>query len=101
MRFPAIAEDCETYPLETDWGWYSFTGSAARRCTRAPAAGDAGANPPRPRVYAGECNFAGQYQQMPAPQGGGMVKAAWFRSCAPNKRPDKFDRIVQSWETAN
>jgi len=30
-----------------------------------------------------------------------MVKAAWFRSCAPNERPDKFDRIVQSWETAN
>jgi len=24
----------------------------------------------------GEYNFAGQYQQMPAPQGGGMVKAA-------------------------
>jgi len=24
----------------------------------------------------GEYNFAGQYQQAPAPQGGGMVKAA-------------------------
>ena len=30
-----------------------------------------------------------------------MVKAAWFRSYAPNERPDKFDRIVQSWDTAN
>jgi phage terminase large subunit-like protein len=39
--------------------------------------------------------------QAPAPQGGGMVKAAWFRNCAPNERPDKFDRIVQSWDTAN
>ena len=30
-----------------------------------------------------------------------MVKAAWFRSYAPNERPDKFDQIVQSWDTAN
>jgi hypothetical protein len=37
----------------------------------------------------------------PAPQGGGMVKAAWFRSYAANERPDTFDRIVQSWDTAN
>ena len=49
----------------------------------------------------GEHNFAGQYQQMPSPQGGGLVKAAWFRSYAPNERPDQFDRIVQSWDTAN
>jgi predicted phage terminase large subunit-like protein len=49
----------------------------------------------------GEYNFASQYQQMPSPQGGGMVKAAWFRSYASNERPDKFDRIVQSWDTAN
>ena len=30
-----------------------------------------------------------------------MVKAVWFRSYAPNERPDKFDQIVQSWDTAN
>ena len=49
----------------------------------------------------GEYNFAGQYQQAPAPQGGGMVKAAWFRGYAPNERPHKFDHVVQSWDTAN
>jgi hypothetical protein len=49
----------------------------------------------------GEYNFAGQYQQAPAPQGGGMVKAVWFRSYAANERPEKFERIVQSWDTAN
>ena len=38
---------------------------------------------------------------MPAPLGGGMVKAAWFRSYAPSERPDGFERIVQSWDTAN
>jgi predicted phage terminase large subunit-like protein len=30
-----------------------------------------------------------------------MVKAAWFRSYAPNERPDQFDRVVQSWDTSN
>jgi predicted phage terminase large subunit-like protein len=30
-----------------------------------------------------------------------MVKAAWFRNYAANERPDPFDRIVQSWDTAN
>jgi hypothetical protein len=49
----------------------------------------------------GEYNFADQYQQMPSPQGGGMVKAIWFRSYAANERPEKFDHIVQGWDTAN
>jgi hypothetical protein len=49
----------------------------------------------------GDYNFAGQYEQAPAPQGGGMVKAAWLRSYAANERPDPFDRIVQSRDTAN
>jgi phage terminase large subunit-like protein len=30
-----------------------------------------------------------------------MVKAAWFRNYMPNERPDEFDRVVQSWDTAN
>src|SRR5208282_2201627 len=25
----------------------------------------------------------------------------WFRNYAPNERPDSFDRVVQSWHTAN
>ena len=49
----------------------------------------------------GEYNFAGQYQQAPSPQGGGMVKAAWFRRYAEGERPEEFDRVVQSWDTAN
>jgi predicted phage terminase large subunit-like protein len=49
----------------------------------------------------GEYNFAGQYQQAPSPQGGGMVKAAWFRRYAEGERPDEFDHVVQSWDTAN
>jgi len=48
-------------------------------------------------VYA----FAAQHQQAPAPLGGGLVKTEWFRRYAPNEKPESFDRIVQSWDTAN
>jgi phage terminase large subunit-like protein len=30
-----------------------------------------------------------------------MVKAAWFPIYLANERPEKFDRVVQSWDTAN
>ena len=49
----------------------------------------------------GEYNFAGQYQQSPAPLGGGLVKAEWFKRYGEKDRPERFDRIVQSWDTAN
>src|ERR1700752_2774207 len=49
----------------------------------------------------GEYNFAGQYQQSPAPLGGGLVKAEWFKSYREKERSERFERIVQSWDTAN
>jgi predicted phage terminase large subunit-like protein len=33
--------------------------------------------------------------------GGGLVKAEWFKRCRENELPETFDRIVQSWDTAN
>ena len=30
-----------------------------------------------------------------------MVKAEWFKRYRENERPERFDRIVQSWDTAN
>jgi hypothetical protein len=48
----------------------------------------------------GEYNFAGQYQQSPEPLGGGLVKAEWFKRYRENDRPERFERIVQSWDNA-
>src|SRR5262249_15374915 len=53
------------------------------------------------RQTIGEYNFAGQYQQPPATLGGGLVKANWFKRYTENERLERFDRIVQSWDTAN
>src|SRR5207302_4786110 len=49
----------------------------------------------------GEYNCAGQYQQSPPPLGGGLVKEAWFKRYGEHERPERFERIVQSWDTAN
>ena len=35
------------------------------------------------------------------PLGGGLVKAEWFKRYRENERPERFDRIMQSWDTAN
>lgn len=51
------------------------------------------------RETLGEYHFAGQYQQSPAPLGGGIIKANWFRYYT--DRPEHFDFIFQSWDTAN
>lgn len=45
--------------------------------------------------------FSAQYQQMPVPPGGALVRRDWFRSYA--KAPDRQggDIVVQSWDTAS
>ncbi|GAA0627216.1 hypothetical protein GCM10009422_25180 [Brevundimonas kwangchunensis] len=49
----------------------------------------------------GKALFATQYQQRPAPAGGGLVQAEWFQRYAREDRPKHFDEIIQSWDTAN
>jgi predicted phage terminase large subunit-like protein len=98
LRFPAIAEEDESYVIDTVLGRQRF----ARR------AGEA-LHPEREsleilqdiREIQGEYNFAGQYQQAPAPLGGGMVKAGWFKTYSQNELPPKFEMVFQSWDTAN
>jgi predicted phage terminase large subunit-like protein len=98
VRLPAIAEEDEVWTLDTELGRQPFARQRgeALHPERQPLA-----TLDQIRRTVGEYNFAGQYQQMPSPQGGGMIKAVWFRHYAANERPDKFDRIVQSWDTAN
>lgn len=53
------------------------------------------------RATIGAYNFAGQYQQAPTPLEGGMVKRAWFKEYGEGERPETFDLVLQSWDTAN
>jgi predicted phage terminase large subunit-like protein len=98
LRLPAIAEADETYIVETLAGRRVFArrrGEALHRAREPLAMLD------DIRRKVGEYNFAGQYQQAPAPLGGGMVKAHWFRRYSPDELPPRFERVVHSWDTAN
>ena len=98
VRFPAIAEMDETHEVQTIFGRRSF----ARRQGEALHPGREPLDTiDRIRRTIGEYNFAGQYQQSPAPLGGGLVKAHWFKRHSAKNLPETFDRIVQSWDTAN
>jgi predicted phage terminase large subunit-like protein len=48
-----------------------------------------------------EYNFAAQYQQNPQPPSGLIVKRDWLRFYDPNDMPERFDQMIQSWDTAN
>jgi hypothetical protein len=98
LRLPAIAEQDESYTIS------SFLGTRAVRRQAGSAL-----HPEREplevlanlRRTLGEYNFAGQYQQSPAPFGGGLVKAKWFKSYSTLDLPPQFELIFESWDTAN
>jgi predicted phage terminase large subunit-like protein len=97
VSFPAIAEADERHEIETPLGPKLFERAEGEALH---AERESLATLARIRGTIGEANFAGQYQQRPAPIGGGMIKAAWFRRFDGSEAP-RFDRIVQSWDTAN
>ena len=98
LRFPAIAEEDESYQVQR----LSQTFTYGRRKGEV-------LHPEREplpileqlRETQGEYTFAGQYQQSPAPLGGGLVKHRWFKTYTAAERPEQFDFVFQSWDTAN
>jgi predicted phage terminase large subunit-like protein len=98
IRLPAVAEEHETHVIRTPYGIRRFERRAgeALHPEREPLE-----VLNRLRAAQGEYNFAGQYQQAPAPLGGGMVKAEWFKTYTANELHTKFEMIFQSWDTAN
>jgi predicted phage terminase large subunit-like protein len=97
LRFPAISTEDETHVIKTPYATRTFQRKLGEAL-----------HPEREplqvlnniRAIQGEYNFSGQYQQEPAPLGGGMVKLAWFKTYKVGEEPAKFDMIFQSWDTA-
>src|SRR6516225_8531466 len=96
VRLPAIAEEDETIVVDNLLGRRCFE---RRRGEALHPARESLSMLDQIRRTIGEYNFAGQYQQVPAPLSGGLVKAGWFRHYAAEMPP--FERIVQSWDTAS
>ena len=97
LSFPAIAEKEESYVIRTPY--------ACRRSHRRVGEALHPGREPLEVLYdiretQGEYNFSGQYQQAPAPLGGGMVKQAWFKTYNDKELPSQFDFVLQSWDSA-
>jgi predicted phage terminase large subunit-like protein len=98
LRFPAIAEENETHVTRTPYGRQIFSRQKGEALHPEREPLDVLA---QIREVQGEYNFAGQYQQNPAPLGGGLVKRDWFGTYDVNDLPAKFEMIFQSWDSAN
>lgn len=97
LNLPAIAEQDEAYAYSNVFGpqVYKRSEGAALHPGRLPI-DELNAI----RAEVGEATWATQYQQRPAPAGGGIVKTEWFKRYALADRPMTFERILQSWDTA-
>lgn len=97
INLPAIAE------ADEEWRYETFVGEHVWRRAEGESL-----HPERfpiealqaRREQSGEAIWAGQYQQRPAPEGGGLVKPEWFQRRTRDTMPTKFERIIQSWDTA-
>jgi predicted phage terminase large subunit-like protein len=96
VSLPAIAEQDEVHRIQTVLGAYTHIRKAGELLhpEREPRE-----TLDRIRSTMGEYFFASQYQQSPVPYGGGLIKAEWFQ--AYSVLPEKFDQVIQSWDTAN
>ena len=98
ISLPAIAEEDERHVLGCLGQRYTVTRRAGEvlHPEREPAA-----VVDELRRTLGDYHFAAQYQQRPAPLGGGLVKREWFATYTPETRPQRFDAIIQAWDTAS
>jgi predicted phage terminase large subunit-like protein len=98
VNLPAIAIDEET------WSYRTLFGPNER--TRTPGELLHPNREPQEVLEAlrktlGEYAFSAQYLQAPVPMGGGIVKSEWLAYYELQEKPEHFDSIVQSWDTAN
>ena len=93
LRLPAIAEESEQFRL-TNGKIVGRKAGEALHPGREPLKVLEGL-----RHAIGAYDFAGQYQQDPAPREGGLVHTDHF----PRQSPEnvRFDMVVQSWDTAH
>ena len=98
LSLPAIAKRDEFYDLITPYGRriiHRKTGDVLHPRLLSAS------NLERLRLSMTEYNFVAQYQQDPQPPAGLVVKRDWLKFYNEQDKPDRFDQIVQSWDTAS
>lgn len=53
------------------------------------------------RIAAGPFWWSAQYRGKPSPEGGGIIKTAWFKGYGLDDIPKNVSRVVQVWDTAH
>lgn len=98
VSLPAIAQQDERYVISTPFGRreHVFRAGTALHPEREPLQALL-----RTRERIGPFFFSSQYLQTPIPKDGNLVKPEWFGSYEPGAEPARFDRKLQSWDTAN
>lgn len=98
LNLPAIAEADEVYAFKTCFGTHRFVRQEgeALHPVRIPLD-----ELTRTREQVGEAAWATQFMQRPAPADGGIINVGEFVPYGPDERPLAFERVVQSWDTAN
>jgi hypothetical protein len=94
LDLPAIAEVDETIPLGHGATHQRRIGDILHPERESRAALEA------IKMEIGSDAFFAQYQQMPVPPGGAMIKRAWIRRYAERPRKDAIIQVFQSWDTA-
>ena len=97
LTFPAVAEEDESYELSTPYGRRRVgrrRGEILHPALLSPTTLEV------TRSAMTEYNFVAQYQQNPEPPSGVIVKRQWLRFYDERDKPDSFDQIMQSWDTA-
>jgi predicted phage terminase large subunit-like protein len=98
LSFPALAEKDEHYTFTTPYGTrvvHRRAGEILHPTLLSASALDA------LRRTMTEYNFAAQYQQEPQPPSGLIVQRKWLKFYSEKDKPERFDLIVQIWDTAN
>ena len=98
ISLPLVATEKKVFNLNTPYGTRRIVrneGSILQKSLTSPA------TVARIRATTTAYNFAAQYQQDPQPVAGNIVQRAWLKSYSPAEKPDRFEQIIQSWDTAN
>ena len=98
LSFPVIAEEDKSYRFQTPYGWKQVRRKAGEILQPALFSRD---SLEVHRRGMNDYNFVAQYQQNPQPESGIIVKREWLKFYDPDEKPNRFDQILQSWDTAN
>jgi predicted phage terminase large subunit-like protein len=95
LTLPAIAETEETIPLWNSVPYHRRVGEVLSPAREPLEVLNSLKN------QLGGAAFSAQYQQMPVPPGGAMIKRSWIKRY--NEFPSEAERrlVVQSWDTAS